>query len=199
MAHILNMEEEGLLSLSVCSHLQVDSSTGNWTYFYGILAYTENKQRYPALWIEELLDSGCIFHWKTAIAVLTKPQPVSNYNETSLYYIYNIRYIYTICMNKKCYIFKVWDQLNVTMLTDARKVVFQINDCKMTSLEKMVTFFYVQEDRRFHDSQSSAFTLLRYNFTTLSLLLTEGLSALIGWVSVLWLQQNVSRLVTMSS
>lgn len=66
------------------------------------------------------------------------------------------------------------------MLTDARKVVFQTNDCKMTSLEKMVTFFYVQEDRRFHDSQSSAFTLLRYNFTTLSLLLTEGLSALIG-------------------
>lgn len=66
------------------------------------------------------------------------------------------------------------------MLTYARKVIFQINDCKITSLEKMVTFFYVQEDRRFPDSQSSAFTLLRYNFTTLSLLLVEGLSTLIG-------------------
>lgn len=27
------------------------------------------------------------------------------------------------------------------MLTYARKVVFQINDCKITSLEKMVNFF----------------------------------------------------------
>lgn len=90
-AYITGKEKRNLCSLPAwpCSQF-----TDIQAYFFRIVTYIQNKPRYTALRIEQLLYTQT-FHWGTAIVVLTETKLLRHSDKFSLYiYIYICIYVY---------------------------------------------------------------------------------------------------------